>query len=172
VNLRPPERPLTDGVVLLRPPADHDVPAIVAACQDAEIARWTLVPSPYGEEDARSFLEATWTEGAFAVLDAVSAGLLGMVGLRATGWPLAEIGYWTRAARGREVASRAVSLLARWAFELGAVRVELVMDIENRASQRVAEKAGFTREGVLRQRLEVKGRRSDAVMFSLLPTDP
>jgi RimJ/RimL family protein N-acetyltransferase len=51
------------------------------------------------------------------------------------------------------------------------VRLQLVTDVENVASQRVAERAGFLREGVLRQALEVKGRRSDCVMFSLLPTD-
>jgi RimJ/RimL family protein N-acetyltransferase len=70
------------------------------------------------------------------------------------------------------VATRALALVARHAFdELGADRVQLTTEPNNLASQRVAEKAGFTREGVLRSLLEFKGRRRDAVMFSLLPED-
>ena len=63
-------------------------------------------------------------------------------------------------------------LVARFAFdELGAGRVQLTTELDNRGSQRVAEKAGFTREGVLRSYLDFKGRRRDAVMFSLLAED-
>ncbi|MGH2801119.1 MAG: GNAT family N-acetyltransferase [Thermoleophilaceae bacterium] len=46
---------LSDGEIALRPFIEDDVPAITAACQDPEIPRWTLVPSPYTEEDARAF---------------------------------------------------------------------------------------------------------------------
>jgi RimJ/RimL family protein N-acetyltransferase len=49
--------------------------------------------------------------------------------------------------------------------------VQLVTEPENVASQQVAEKAGFTREATLRSYIELKGRRRDAVMFSLLPDD-
>jgi RimJ/RimL family protein N-acetyltransferase len=67
------------------------------------------------------------------------------------------------------VATRAVRLLSGWALrELRLPRVQLLADVDNVASQRVAEKAGFRREGVLRQALEIKGRRSDCVMYSLL----
>lgn len=48
---------LSDGAITLRQWRDGDLDAAVAICQDAEIARWTRVPSPYGEEDARLFLE-------------------------------------------------------------------------------------------------------------------
>jgi RimJ/RimL family protein N-acetyltransferase len=65
-----------------------------------------------------------------------------------------------------------VRLLSRWALgPLGLARVEIRVDVENAASQQVAEAAGFTREGVLRSRAESKGRRWDEVMFSLLPAD-
>jgi RimJ/RimL family protein N-acetyltransferase len=66
-----------------------------------------------------------------------------------------------------------VQLVARWAFaERGVQRLELTTAPENVASQRVAERAGFTREGVLRalQATKSNGRR-DTVMFSLLPSD-
>jgi len=52
-----PVEGISDGVVRLRLHADSDVPAIVAACQDPEIPRWTRVPEPYGEADARGWLE-------------------------------------------------------------------------------------------------------------------
>ena len=96
---------------------------------------------------------------------------IGGIGLR---WneDVAEIGYWTRAdARGRGLTTRALLLAARVALEEGAARVQLRADVENVPSRRVAEKAGFTAEGVLRSahwnpRL---GRRQSWVMYSLLP---
>ena len=53
-----PEPPLANGDVALRPWRPQDVPAIVAACQDPEIPKWTLVPSPYSADDARLWLAA------------------------------------------------------------------------------------------------------------------
>ena len=66
-----------------------------------------------------------------------------------------------------------MQLIARWAFnELGVQRLELTTAPENVASQRVAERAGFTREGVLRGLVATKSNgRRDSVMFSLLPAD-
>jgi RimJ/RimL family protein N-acetyltransferase len=83
-----------------------------------------------------------------------------------------RIGYWVAAgARGRGVCTRALRLLARFGLdELGLVRLELITDPDNVASQRVAEKVGFRREGVLRAHLRhPDGRIRDSVMFSLLP---
>jgi RimJ/RimL family protein N-acetyltransferase len=65
-----------------------------------------------------------------------------------------------------------VRLLAPWALrELRLARVALHTTPDNKASQRVAERAGFTREGVLRSFEEHDGRRVDVVVFSLLPAD-
>jgi len=84
-----------------------------------------------------------------------------------------EIGYWLAPwARGRGAATRAVALLAPWALrELGLARVALHTTPDNEPSQRVAERAGFTREGVLRSYEERDGRRLDVLLFSLLPAD-
>ena len=81
------------------------------------------------------------------------------------------VGYWLAPhARGRGIATRAVRLLARWAFaDLGIERLQLTCGPDNAASQRVAERAGFTREGVLRSQIAFKGGRRDTVVFSLLP---
>ena len=164
---------LEDAEVLLRPFAEDDVAALAEAHQnDPEIDRWTRIPSPYTEADALEFLTTT-EERAFAIFDGPTGELLGGIGARVHDEGVVEIGYWVRAStRGRGVATRALRLVASWAFEeLGAGRLQLVTEPANRASQRVAEKAGFTREGTLRSLLEFKGRRRDAVMYSLLPED-
>lgn len=77
--------------------------------------------------------------------------------------------YW-----GKGIATRAVKMAANAVFvEWGHLeRLEAVVDVENPASQRVLEKAGFKREGVLRKYYLLKGKPRDAVMFSLLSTDP
>jgi RimJ/RimL family protein N-acetyltransferase len=83
-----------------------------------------------------------------------------------------HVGYWCASgARGRGITTTALRLLSRYAFdELGLERLELVTDPDNHASQRVAEKAGYRREGILRSHIRhPDGRRRDSVMFSLLP---
>ncbi|CAN6309938.1 unnamed protein product [Urochloa humidicola] len=87
----------------------------------------------------------------------------------------ASVGYRVaRAHWGRGVATRAVRLAAEGVFAAWPwlVRLEAVADVENPASQRVLEKAGFVREGVLRKYIVLKGRPRDMVMFSLVDTDP
>ena len=176
-----PDPQLADGVVALRPWRDGDLAAIVAACQDPEVARWTAIPSPYSDRDGREYLsraEADRISGrelSLAVVDAVSGELLGSCGLARFDWDerKAEIGYWVVAeARRRSVGSRAARLLSHWGLRsLGLERIELLANPENEASQRLALSAGFTREGLLRQYRRRKGRREDYVVFSLLAAD-
>ena len=86
---------------------------------------------------------------------------------------IGNLGYWVRStAAGRGVATQAARLMARFAFEqVGLHRVEILAAIPNIASQRVAEKAGAVREGVLRNRLLIRGVSYDAILFSLIPED-
>ena len=171
--------------VELRPWRESDVPEIVACCSDELVAWWLdAIPQPYTLEHARAYVAHTreaWRTGSaasFAVVDPGSGALLGSMSVR---WvdraaAVAEVGYWVRSeARGRGVATRALVLAARYALdELHASRVQLRAELRNDASQRVAEKAGFTREGVLRSAgwSARQRRRMDWVMYSLLPTDP
>jgi RimJ/RimL family protein N-acetyltransferase len=163
---------LSDGEIALRPFTEDDVPAITAACQDPEIPRWTRVPSPYTEDDAREYVSRA-EEGSFAIVDTRTGELLGSIGIRPLDDAIGQIGYWVRReARGRGVATRALRLLSEWAFDkLELARLQLVTEPENVASQRVAENAGFQREGLLRAFAELKGRRPDFYMYSLLPED-
>jgi RimJ/RimL family protein N-acetyltransferase len=181
MSVAPPSPPLSDDVVVLRPWLERDVDAIVSACRDEEIAQWLdQVPQPYGEADARTYVALTrrgWKDGthaAFAVTDAETSEVLGSVGIH---WldpeeGVAEVGYWVRLeARGRGVATRATRLATAWALRsCGMKRVQLRADSRNVASQRVAEAAGFRREGILRSvRFNPRqGRRVDFVVYSLL----
>lgn len=156
-----------DGVVL-RVPDDGDASWITEAYNDPDIAEFIVgMPPP------RRWASATAAE--FVIADAAHTEPLGLVSLRiAERDPgLAAVGYWLRPeARGRGAATVAVQLIARWAFdELGVQRLELTTAPENVASQRVAERAGFTREGVLRGLQAKDDGRRDSVMFSLLPAD-
>jgi RimJ/RimL family protein N-acetyltransferase len=82
---------LEDEVVLLRPFEQDDVPAIVEACQDPEIPRWTSVPSPYTEADALEWLESD-EEETFAIVDRSTGELLGSIGVRYLGGGTGETG--------------------------------------------------------------------------------
>ena len=173
-----PNPPLRADSFVLRPWRHTDTTALVEACQDPEISRWTAVPSPYGERDAFAYLaraEADRLAGrelGLAIADEGGDELLGSCGLARFDWHdrKAEIGYWVAApARRRAVGSRATRLLARWGLaRLALDRVELLANPVNEASQRLAERAGFTREGLLRSYRRRKGEREDLIMFSLL----
>ena len=162
---------LLDGDLILRPFTLDDVPAITRACQDPEIQHWIpILPRPYTEADARSFVAAEDLGHQFAIVE--QGGLIGSIGMRVNQFGTGHIGYWcAKEARGRGLTTRALRLVSRFGLdELGLGRLELITDPDNVASQRVAEKVGFTREAVLRSHLlHPDGRRRDSVMFSLLP---
>jgi RimJ/RimL family protein N-acetyltransferase len=163
-----------DGVVTLRRWREADAAALVECIDgDAEIFRWLdQVPQPYTIDDALAYVRDS-PQTTFAITDAESGRILGSIGIGPAEDAVREIGYWLRAdARGRGAATRALVLVSRWALEQHDVaRLQLRADVENAASCRVAERAAYTREGVLRSahwnpRL---GRRQDYALYSLLP---
>ncbi|MGH2886254.1 MAG: GNAT family N-acetyltransferase, partial [Solirubrobacteraceae bacterium] len=155
-----------------------DVADLVA---DPDVLRFTRIAEPPPEGFARTWIgayEAARRDGsreAFAALDGdgrfIGLGLAPEID-RAAGE--LELGYIVaRGARGRGVATRILRLLTRWAFEeLGAQRVYLIIDVENHASERVAERCGYQREGVMRSIHVKQDRRADAGLWSRLPGDP
>ena len=153
-----------------------DLAALVDACNDETLHHWLpMIPFPYTDEDGREFISHqpernAEGSGNVGVFDGQTGELFGGCGFSAHEAERTEFGYWVaREERGRGIAPRALLLLARWVVEnTGAKRLQLHADVENIASQRVAEKAGFTREGVQRGWLEVRGERRDMVSYSLL----
>lgn len=166
---------LRDKELTLRPWREDDAPAVYEACQDVEIQRWIpVIPRPYTMKDAEAFVRGESTSHvthSFAVTE--EGAVVGAIGMKVeeqnrTG----HLGYWCAPwARRRGIATGALHLLCRYGLEdLGLERFALFTDVENVASQRVAEKVGFRREGVLRSHTpHPDGRRQDSVVFSLLP---
>ena len=145
--------------VVLRGFEEGDVAWVFEACQDEELQRWTLVPSPYTLEDARDFVlrvaPASWREegfGGLAVVDPHDGRGLASVGVaamdRSRGSGVAELGYWVAAsARKRGVGSEALALLTAWTQEvLRLARCELHIEAENAASIATALRAGYHHE--------------------------
>lgn len=182
MQVPPPDRPLTDGVVTLRRWESGDVPALVEAIDgDPEITGFLeLIPQPYREPEARMWVDAAaamWRDQSaspFAVL--ADGAVVGGAGVNwiDRGDAVGDVGYWLRSgARGRGYTTRAVLMLSAWAFELGCERLQIRADTENEASMRVAERAGFQLEGVLRSiRYNPRlGRRMNFALYSLLPDE-
>ena len=156
----------------LRPWRADDVAGMLAFA-DPLVLRFSWPHArPYTEADARAYLAslARGDELGFAlVAPDDAAAVLGGASLydHEPAQARARIGYWLVAAgRGRGVATHAVRLLADWAFaELALARLEITCAPDNRASQRVAERCGFVREGVLRSHMRFKGGRRDTLVY-------
>jgi RimJ/RimL family protein N-acetyltransferase len=177
VSLVPPDPELSDGGITLRPLDERDLPAIEQAASDAEILKW-LDLQTRSPGDYLAAKRAAWAGGtgaSFAICDAAQPdACLGHVFIERDDDGRGSVGYWLlECGRGKGRATRAVRLVASWALpamRLG--RLQLHTDPENVASQRVAERSGFAREGVLRAYKGCSdGTRADAVVYSLLPQD-
>jgi RimJ/RimL family protein N-acetyltransferase len=144
--------------LILRPWRSTDVAALVEACQDPEIARWAGMPQPFGQADAEAFIEsaiAMWRDGTgapFAIVEAESDRLLGAITLFGPDGHQATFGCWVvPEARGRGVGTRSLRLLADWTFATTSViRLHVFIMVGNEVSERMVERAGYRREGVLR----------------------
>lgn len=175
---------LTDRVVLLRPLTPADADALYTSVREsiAELSRWLPWCQPsYALSDSTSFIDLSvrwWSEktqftfGIFDAADGTHAGSIGVNHVNAL-HKYANIGYWVRTSHtGRGFCSRAVRLVAGWAFDtLGMMRVEIAADPDNTASRRAAEKSGATFEAVVRNRIVMRGRAQPAALYSLVPED-
>jgi RimJ/RimL family protein N-acetyltransferase len=156
------------------------VHALLPLTADPDVVRFTRIPAGADEAFARGWVkryEGGWEDGTrvgFAIRahDGDFLGFAAFVDLDLEHRE-GELGYMVSpAARGRGVATRAVELLTRWAFdELGLLRLELRIDVENRASARVAERTGYVRDGVLRNVHFKDGLRGDLAVWSRLSKD-
>ena len=157
-----------DGILLRRPEA-ADVDAIVAACSDEEIVRYIpLMPVPYERADAEWWIDhadEAWADGSaypFVIVDADTGRLLGAIEVRPE---KGDLGYWlARSARGRGVCTRALRLILEWHMERP---LWLSTHPENSASQRVAERAGFRRVGLISHDPPFRDGTTQAVRYEL-----
>ncbi len=171
---------LEDGVVILTPFSLRDVGSLVEANRDGEMAkRFDFPPGPPAKGEARRAIkrwQRSWRTRrlvAFAVRALATRDLIGGCELRVHKHEVANVSYFTVPdRRGRGVATRAVKLLSDFGLdELQLKRLEIRTEVDNLASQAVAEKAGFTREGVLRSAGQYRRGRRDLVLYSRLPDE-
>jgi RimJ/RimL family protein N-acetyltransferase len=175
-----PETTLTMDDLVLRPWRPTDAPAVHAICQDPEIARWVTIPQPFTPAAADAFIEGAlqmWRDGTgapFAIVDVATERILGAVTRFGPDGHQATFGLWlAREARGRGVGTRALRLLADWTFATTAViRIDSFIMVGNEPSERMVERAGFRREGVLRAwDLHHDGVPVDCVVYSRIRSD-
>src|SRR3712207_1615480 len=134
---------LSDGEVTLRPLRAEDASTVIAHLQEPDIARWTRVPTPYGQAEFDEWVAAAQDANAsgaglhLAIADG-SDRVIGAVGVQGLDTETPDIGYWVaREARRRGVATRAVRLLRDWlASERGRPHVEILVHPDNTPSQR------------------------------------
>jgi len=158
------------------------VPLYEAASESiADIYPWMPWCHPsYAIEDSRSWVLSrldAWgkPDYYFVIIERATGRFLGAVGINQINrvHDFANLGYWVRSsAAGHGIAVVATRLCAQFGFEeLKLQRLEIVVDVDNRRSQRVAEKAGAKREGIARHRCKIGDTWRDAIMFSLLQAD-
>ena len=177
-----PMAELKTARLLLRAHREQDIEPTVAMFGDEHSRRCLSPPQPNTHEEGRPWNTDTAHQQPvmgdgihWAITDAQTGRYLGGIGVKGTDWlrRSTEIGYamapW---ARGRGYAPEALRAAAEWLLrEQTLNRVELFASTGNIASQRVAEKAGFVREGVARNSGFTHHGQQDMVTFSLIPAD-
>jgi ribosomal-protein-serine acetyltransferase len=169
----------------LRPFRRRDLDPVLEAIAASlpELEKWLpWAHRGYGRAEAMRFLRdsgAAWAEGRafdFAIRARGEADRhIGNISV----WPTSqreragEIGYWVRSdAAGAGIATEAAALVTDVAFnELGMHRVTLRIAVGNRASERVAEKLGYVKEGLLREEVLVRGSWLDHTLWAMLEGD-
>jgi RimJ/RimL family protein N-acetyltransferase len=168
---------VSDGRIVLRLREVKDQPLISAASHDPDTQRW-LEDDPIPMSGAPVFRDPrdVWAHGErapFVIADAETDLALGLISLRVIADGTGSVGVSVfPEGRGRGVGSAALRLIARWALvESRFARIEAEADVANLASRRMIEKAGFSREGILRNHCETHGVRHDCEMFALVRAD-
>jgi RimJ/RimL family protein N-acetyltransferase len=178
-EIRFPQPPIAGPGFVLRPFRPADYPAVSATREHPETAPWVNALADPDAATMASAVEAARRAGRLLYLIAAAPDSDDYLGeilfFRRTDEvaeaAAGEIAYTVApAARGRGIATNAVRRLSRWAFrELGVERLQLSVHPDNLASHRVAQKAGYTREGLVRSVKLIRGERIDAVRYSALP---
>lgn len=175
---------LSTSFIKIRRYGTADIPLLFEAAREsvANGSRW--LPWLHQDYSMAESLEwvvdcrKQWDQGreySFAIVDPLTDQFWGGVGLNqiSNTYRMANLGYWVRSScTGRGVATAATQLIAQFGFAvLNLQRLEILTEVDNKASQRVAEKAGALREGILRRRLVIQGNSVDAVVYSIIAPD-
>jgi RimJ/RimL family protein N-acetyltransferase len=167
--------------VRLVPLAEEHLGDVAGVVADPDVVRFTRFPDPLPADFLERFLaryedgRRDGTRAGFVAVDPEDR-LLGLALVPEIDREAREmeLGYMVApAVRGRGVATEMLRLLTRWAFdEARALRAYLIINVANAPSERVAERCGYVREGVMRSWHLKDAIRIDAALWSRLPSDP
>jgi ribosomal-protein-serine acetyltransferase len=142
-------------------------------------AELTWLTNQLSLSDAKEYIRAGLER--FAANNGLRAGiwlqdnLAGIVSLHNLVWVdrKASLGYWLGASfQGQGLVIKACRVLVNHSFsELKLNRLEIQCDLENERSWKVAERLGFTKEGLLRQSWWIRGQFVDQVVYGLLASE-
>ena len=181
-----PRDGLADEVIALRCMQPPDLEPLLET-DDALTMRWALYAEPHTRERAQRVTDEAGLEwlvgriGSLAIVDVASGRFAGAMRIRLSGPPdVCALGYVVHPDfRGRGYTTRALRLVARWAFATGIARLELGAKVDNLASLKAASNAGFAYEGSFTARLRnADGSYSDEARYALInpavnaPLDP
>ncbi|MGI9613303.1 MAG: GNAT family N-acetyltransferase [Acidimicrobiales bacterium] len=155
-------------------------PLLPSLVRNRTSPRFTMMPDGMTEGRARDWIERRlelWPQGlfSFAITLPPYDQCRGQVGAYLDEQHCrAETFYWLdHRARGQGIVTEALDVVTTWVFEEYEVaRAHLITHLDNQASQRVAERCGYQREGILRAWEPVKDQQPDVVMWSRLASDP
>lgn len=175
--MNPPDS-LTDGVVALRKMRESDRAATLSSFADPLVRQWLNMPVKPSDADFDAVMRTirngfeTGDRYDYCVTEPPDDVSLGAVIASRRHRDNYEVAYLAQEeGRGRGLMTRAVRLLCEWLLEEGVGRIELRTHPNNEPSQKLAQRAGFTREGYERKSIWLHGERHDAIVWSLLPTD-
>jgi RimJ/RimL family protein N-acetyltransferase len=171
VVLRPPESRLDDGVVGLRLFLPVDLPAFQAATRPGGNEGIWLIVDP--DDPQRSLADAidSWSVDGeaghgLAIVDAGDDQLVGSMYAKVRAEGCVELSYGIAPdRRGQGLATRAARLASDWLLDTGWRRVELRIDDDNLASQRIAKNVGFHSAGRVRTWVPSAGREFEDRLF-------
>ena len=172
---------LSNGTILIRPHQMEDASPCFEAIIESmeELKPWMFwcnddlaFPEIDGWVASRAVAWLNDTDYEFAILDCHQGAFIGNCGLVHVDLQnrMAELGYWIRTSQTRQgFATQASKLALQFAFDvLDLNRIDILIDTNNKNSQKVAEKLGAKQEGILRQRLNIHDRLRDAYLYSIL----
>ena len=165
----------------LRVVRKSDAKDLYRGARNHAISRYTFIPRPYRMDDAVSFIRRTHAirrqkKGyAFGIEHKESGRIIGMCSVFSIleKHRHAEVGYWVNKNYwGQGYATEALELMLKFCFnELKFHRVVAGAFTANRVSQHMLKKAGFKREGYLRQHAKVRRRWMDLIFYGMLATE-
>ncbi|SDI07561.1 Protein N-acetyltransferase, RimJ/RimL family [Actinokineospora alba] len=170
------------GPVVLRAFAERDVQLAFEFGDDPYVPLIGSLPAKPSDQEAMDWIhrqQSRLAEGvglSFAIADARTDEAVGAIGLWLQNLAAgrATAGYSVAAThRGRGFASSALTALTAFAWTIPALhRVELHIEPWNLGSIRVAENAGYRREGLLRSHQEIGGVRRDMLLHATIRAEP